>query len=159
MKDFVFAPQVTFMSFKFMYERAFFFGTKDAFYVCPYFQDDQSTPNLIQGQPARDFLMKLANDPSTNVDTIHQIFAEAISVNNAAGSNNLAYIDVNELKRLRIDARFIGTSIVAGFSTNIVTGDRMLISGFKKPYKKMIGPFYKQFYPLSKILKVEEGFQ
>jgi hypothetical protein len=102
--------------------------------------------------------LELVSNPTTDADKIHEVFTELIQRNNADGENNVAYIDLTELKRLRIDNNWMGAGIIAGYSTNLL-GDKNAITGFGKKYKKDIVEFYKQYYPLNKLLKAEENFQ
>lgn len=166
MKDFVYSPQVNFNSYKFMYQKAFFIGTKNKLYICPSEKDaipniggrPGSIFNLIDGKKAEIYLLELVSNPTTDADKIHEVFNELIQRNNADGENNVAYIDLTELKRLRIDNNWMGAGIITGYSTNLL-GDKNAITGFGKKYKKDIVEFYKQYYPLNKLLKAEENFQ
>lgn len=167
MKDFVFAPEVIFISFKFTYLKAFFIGTKNALFVCPpdrtYIttrgNNSTSIFNLFEGKRSDIFLMNLVNDPATNAEIITEKFAEAIKTNLADGHNNIAYINLAEIKRLRFNAKWYGNGIVASHSTNLITGDRISISKYGKAYTPAINTFYRQFYPMNKILKGEEHFK
>ena len=100
MKDFVFAPEILFVSYHFMYQKAFFVGTQHSLYVCPAEKDKDaqmktgSIFNLIDGKRADIFLLQLVQDAATDSKKIHEIFSSAIADNNETGFNNIAYIDL-----------------------------------------------------------------
>ena len=59
---------------------------------------------------------------------------------------------------MRFDAKWTGTGITVGYSTNLLA-NKYSLSNFGKLYKKHVEEFYKQFFPINKLLKAEENFQ
>jgi hypothetical protein len=167
MKDFVYAPEVMFVTFYYRYMKNFFIGTKDTFFVCPEFRSGPtgkgkntgSGLNLFEGKKASIFLMDLVNDPATNAEVISEKFAAATIKNMEDGHNNIARIDIADLKRLRFNAKWYGNGIAAGHTTNIITGDRIAITRYGKSNTKSINDFYTQYFPMNRILKAEENFK
>lgn len=164
MKDFVYAPGVLFYSLSFMYQNAFFIGTKDALYVCPELKDKDAQDatgqinNFMEGKKSDIFLQHLVNDPLTTPQLIHEIFARAIAENNSTGFNNIAYIDLTTAKRIRLNASWFETSIAVGYKENLIS-EKYMIGNFGKAYKKDFADFYLQFYRPNKMLKAEDNFK
>jgi hypothetical protein len=164
MKDFVYAPGVLFYSLSFMYQNAFFIGTKYALYVCPEDKDKDAqtatgtVSNFIEGKKSDIFLMNLVQQPDTNAKVIHDVFSHAIRANNETGYNNIACVDFLSAKRIRFNSNWFETSIAIGYKENLMS-EKFMVGGFGKAYKKDFVNFYLQFYKPNKMLKSEENFK
>lgn len=164
MKEFVYAPSVLFYSLSFMYQNAFFIGTKHFLYVCPELKDKEAQMatgeivNQIEGKKSDVFLGNLVKEPGLTTDRIHELFTKAIAENNQSGFNNIACFNLAEVKRIRLNSGWFETSIAVGYKENLL-GEKFMIGNFGKTYKKEIANFYLQFYKPNKMLKAEENFQ
>lgn len=163
MKDFVYSPECMFASYGFVYQKAFFAGTQHRLFVCPIERDkivqtNSSFLNVIEGKKACGYLIDFLQRPETDADAISELFAKMMKENTVNGKNNIAHIDMTTALRMRINAKWYGTGIGVGYSTNFFA-NKYSMSNFPKPYRKPIAEFFSKFYPLNKLLKAEENFK
>ena len=94
MKDFVFSPECLFVSYGFIYQKAFFVGTQHSLFVCPIEKDksvqsQSSIYNMVEGKIAAIYLREFLTQPNTNTESIKELFARMMQENNINDKNNI----------------------------------------------------------------------